>query len=294
MDAATFYKSHIEEWPKTQLIQHKGVYYKLEDENVTGSVKSRGMCWQVHDLLTKGVNHAVISSSGNAAVAFAYYCKEAGITAYVFVPINIESYRLERLQRYTSNITRTADALNKAQEFAREKGFAFVRQSTDDNATKGYEGLYDELSLQLRDQNIRMDEVSIFFPVSSGTTVAGFYTGAQKSGSELFPQIHIVQSQAVHPLAYQFDFDVKRKSQSVVTGIVARETERGEFVVNVIHSTGGSGWVVPDTLVRKMHHELEAELRRTVSMEGALARAGLEKARQKNFALKKYSVVMLT
>src|SRR4030042_3312682 len=82
---------------KTRLIDIDNVYFKLEYENPTGSVKDRGFAYQIAKLKEKGINKAVISSSGNAAISVANYCKLANIELTVFVGRNINKRKLKIL-----------------------------------------------------------------------------------------------------------------------------------------------------------------------------------------------------
>ncbi|PIZ45764.1 hypothetical protein CO180_00715 [candidate division WWE3 bacterium CG_4_9_14_3_um_filter_41_6] len=298
MDAQAFYSVFIKDWPQTPLSFYDGVYFKCEFCNVTGSIKSRGVCWQIYELLKAGINEIVVSSSGNAGVAYAYYCQKAGIICHVFVPKSIDPIRLSRMQKITDTITVTDNTMHSAAVFATTKKVPYIQQSTDSMATYGYQGLYDELAEQLKVDDINLYDTSVFFPVSSGTTVEGFYRGSLESTPQKLPQIHIVQSQSVHPLAQEFDQRVKRKARSVVSGIVSRASDRAEVVLGAVRESKGSGWVIVDDGVLAAHQRLVAMFQdkpqSTISLEGALAYAGYLKAKERGFDLRPHSIVMLT
>ncbi|MCA9392124.1 PLP-dependent lyase/thiolase [candidate division WWE3 bacterium] len=292
-DATLFKQQFIDNWVETPLVEVDGLYLKLENKNPTGSVKDRGLSNQIYHLLLEGKETAVISSSGNAAIAASYYAQEAGVDLYCFVPRTMPPDRLEKLLTFNSNVTVTDNAIAEAESFASQTGYPLIRQSVDKNAQEGYTSLSKELSRQLEGAGVSIEQTSVFFPVSSGTAVSGFFKGLVQSAQR--PQIHIVQTSAVFTLAGEFDQPEKRKARSFVTGIVARRKENTYFndVMEAVRSTKGTGWVVSDTEIKASmawltDHDVKS------SNEGALALAGLFKARERGFALNPVPVVIIT
>src|SRR3990172_419567 len=83
----------------TGLVKKQGLFFKCEFQNPTGSVKDRGVCFQVAKLKESGIHRALISSSGNAAISAAAYCRLHGISLKVFVSPKINPHKLQVISR---------------------------------------------------------------------------------------------------------------------------------------------------------------------------------------------------
>lgn len=291
-DAKSFKAKFIDTWKETPLVEEGGIFFKLENQNPTGSIKDRGLPNQIYHLLLNNQERAVISSSGNAAISASYFAQQAGIELFVYVPRTMQADRLQKLLSLSHNVTITDHAIAEAEEFSKRSGYPLIRQSVDKNAREGYTELTHELVSQFTKQGIAVNGASLFFPVSSGTAVSGFYMGLDEGEK---PQLHIVQTASVQTIAGEFDASVKRKARSIVKGIVARKKENTYYhdVVTAVKETKGSGWVVTDDEVESaeswlLAHEINS------SNEGALALAGLFKAQKNNYELGQTLVVIIT
>ena len=61
------------------------LYFKIEANNPTGSYKDRFAAAAVSDMLAKGLNRCIATSSGNTGSALAAYCAAAGIGCEIAV-----------------------------------------------------------------------------------------------------------------------------------------------------------------------------------------------------------------
>lgn len=268
----------------THLVIADGVCFKLEYENPTGSVKDRAVVSQTENLIKLGIKEAVISSSGNAAISAAYYCKQANIELDIFVSPNILKAKLERLKEEGLRIHFTKKPVKDAHEFALKTGAFNLRQSKDEHALNGYGKIAEELIAQ----NPGID--AVFIPVSSGSIFAGVGRGFSKYRK--IPALHAVQTEAVNGIASQFDRDFTPKSKSLADAIVARFTPREKEVIELIKQTGGNGWVISDSEILEAHkylinHDLFC------SYEGGVVLATLWKA-EKNGVKYRNPVCLLT
>lgn len=257
---------------------------KREDQNPNGSFKDRGLAFQISHYKQKGVSTLVISSSGNAAISAAAYCKQAGITLQIFLSDSIDKDKLKRLEIVSKhgdvNIRNTQESRvvlhqsskpkSDAIQFAKENKLHNLRGSTDDTAIDGFETLGYELSgmVDLID--------SIFIPCSSGTSTLGMYRGLLEKKVEL-PQIHIVQTTRVHPIAKEFDKNFGETEKSLADAIVDRVAHRKDEVKEIVESTKGNGWIISDKEILESKKLLE-DKGITVSNTAALSVAGIFKA----------------
>jgi len=279
----------------TPLIQIEQIYFKREDLNPTGSLKDRGLAYQVSKAYSEGEKNLVIPSSGNAAIAAAAYCQLAGINLTAFVPGGTPKGKLKEIKKFGGEVKVTDRSLSDSIQFSRQKGFKNLRPSVDPAGIEGYKTIAFEIYKNLG----RVDD--LFLPVSSATCLVGMAEGFQILG--FLPRIHACQSTAVNSIAAEFDQDFGKTSTSLATALVARLTPRKSEALKVINQSRGWGWVVGDgdkgnkrdkgdKGVREGTRWLE-EREVETSVEGALALAAIWKAQDKGWELGK-TVCLLT
>lgn len=262
----------------TPLVKIDNVYFKCEFGNPTGSHKDRALALQITKLQIKKISEAVISSSGNAAISAAYYCKLAGIKLNIFISPNINKNKLEALKEIDCEIFQTPKPINASMKFARENNAFNLRQSTDPNALIGYEPIAKEII----QENVVPD--AFFIPVSSASSLVGIALGIEKLGYRV--PIHAVQTDAVHPISGMFDKDFQvSERKSLADAIVARYTPRESAAIKIIRQTDGWGWTISNSEMEKgrswlLSHNLDC------SYEGAATIAALWKAEKKGYKFK--------
>lgn len=259
----------------TPLVEIDGIYFKCEFKNPTGSHKDRALACQVSKLKEQGATKAVISSSGNAAISAANYCKSAGVELTVFVSSNINRNKLEILRKLNCKIIKTPRPVSDSIKYAKENGSYNLRQSTDPAAIIGYEAIAQEIIKE------GLTPDALFIPVSSGTALAGIASGFEKAGLKV--PLFAVQTDRIHPIAGIFDknFAISQED-SLADAIVARYTPRENEVTKSIRNTGGYGWVMGNSEMQNgrkwlLAHNLDC------SFEGAAALAALWKAKKAGF-----------
>lgn len=272
------YQAKFEIPRNTPLVKIDNVYFKCEFGNPTGSHKDRALALQITKLQIKKISEAVISSSGNAAISAAYYCKLAGIKLNIFISPNINKNKLEALKEIDCEIFQTPKPINASIKFARENNTFNLRQSTDPNALIGYESIAKEII----QENVVPD--AFFIPVSSASSLVGIALGIEKLGYRV--PIHAVQTDAVHPISGMFDKDFQvSERKSLADAIVARYTPRESAAIKIIRQTDGWGWTISNYEMEKgrswlLSHNLDC------SYEGAATIAALWKAEKKGYKFK--------
>jgi threonine synthase len=244
------------------------VYFKREDMHPLGSHKGRSIPTMIERYAAEGERKFVISSSGNAAIAAALAI-EPPLEITIFVGRHIDPMKLARLRGIAAakscvRIEQTDNPKQRALQEAKN-GAVNLRQSADDAALAGYQSLAEELS-------VVPGAHAVFIPTSSGTT-------AQALGAFLpNAQIHIVQTDAVHPIAALFDKNFTARETSIAGAIVDRIAYRKDAVAAAVRASGGSGWVVSDDDIRSAMALVQKTTGIGISPNAALAVAGLAKA----------------
>lgn len=265
----------------TPLEKKEGIFFKLEYENPTGSVKDRACAYQISTLVSRGIKKAVISSSGNAAISASEYCSLAGIELTVFVNPHIHPQKLDSLKRKNVFIIQSKRPKSDSIKYAKEHSLYNLRHSTDEGAKAGFMTLGFELAGETID--------AVFIPVSSGTTLVGMYEGLMRNGKN--PAIHIVQTTGIHPIASKYDHDFPLTRESLADAIVARSTPRQHEIEGIIRKSNGWGWVMEDDQIRCAHAWLQKNNLMS-SYEGAAALSAYWKAEEKGYSYQNPLIVL--
>lgn len=273
------------------------LYLKREDLHHFGSHKGRSIPRMIETYNKKfGISNFVVSSSGNTALAALLYIQNHNknnpneqLTLKIFVGNKIDSAKLEKLKtklERSPSISKDQERLiiieqvnnPKQQAFQLDKSgvVKFLRQSTDDLALTGYHELAQELD--------RIPNLSaIFIPTSSGATAQGLSEAFTHLNNK--PQLHVVQSQACHPIIDKLTnssetFSIK---PSIATAIVDKIAHRKGAVTLVVKNSHGWGWQVSDEAIRDAIKLVKDTANIDISPNSALSIAGLKKAIQNNY-----------
>lgn len=260
----------------TELANEGDLYFKLESQNPTGSVKDRSLAYQIAAHASARSKHLVQSSSGNAAISAMEYAKLHNIPLSLFLSDTANESKLKQLQE-CENLHLTPTPLGDSLIFAQNNSYPHLRQSRDPLALPGYWTIAFELFENLGD---KLSGFSIFFPVSSGTTLVGVFQGLQKLVEEgqlsSLPQFFAVQNQVYFPVAEQFLSQSELPSKidkSLASALVSPATPRLSEITNILRETNGSALVISEADLIKSWEQLES-FGIDSSAEGALALAG--------------------
>ena len=95
----------------TPIVKYENLYFKLENQNPTGSIKDRAAYNILKSLLKekaiKKGDTVVISTSGNIGIAIAYFGKELGLKVIVTMPSNMSVERINLLKKYDAEVILT-------------------------------------------------------------------------------------------------------------------------------------------------------------------------------------------
>ncbi len=286
------------------------LYFKREDLHPLGSHKGRSIPLMVDFYVKQGLANFVISSSGNAALAAGLYIKKFNrthknkLTLQIFVGEKIDKAKEKILTKILSKnifLIKIKNPKQSAFQIDKSGKAKILRQSIDDTALTGYEQLALELN---KIKNLS----AIFIPTSSGTTAQGLHAAFKKL--KLNPQIHIVQTSAVHPITEKFLLSFPQKRESVDTtkipafagmtktslagAIVDNIAHRKEMVTADITNSHGFGWIADDQQIKNTIKLVEETEKIKLSPNSALAIVGLQQAIKQNWKFDGSVVCLIT
>ncbi len=254
---------------------------KREDLHPYGSHKGRSIPKMIDLYLSKGIRHFAISSSGNAALAAAFYINKLNsenklgenekINLNILVGQNINKKKLHKIEPFKSeniNITMHDRPLQTLFNILKDQNIVGLRQSTDDNALLGYRELAEEL------EKIN-DLEAIFIGTSSGTTAQALAEYFIQKNKKV--EIHIVQTTSCHPIAINY-VDSVQEEISVADAIVDQTAIRKDKIIELINKCNGSGWIATNEQIKSAEEMTKKYANLEISNNSALSIAGLMQA----------------
>jgi threonine synthase len=273
------------------------LYLKREDLHLHGSHKGRSVPVMIEKYIQLGKTDFCISSSGNAAISAAIFVNEynakqknSKLSLKIFIGNNISEEKFKIIKKLLNKSVlsqRTSNPKQSAFQMDKEGLAQNLRQSTDDTALLGYAGLAKELAA-IKNLN------AIFIPTSSGTTAQALYEEFKKL--KLSPQIHIIQTDACHPIAEAFHLlSIKTSATPSIAGaIVDNVARRKEKVVTALKTSKGNAWVCGNKEIKNAVALTKKTEKITISPNSALAVAGLIQAIKNNWKFNGPAVCILT
>lgn len=238
-------------------VQDRGVYFKCEHLNPTGSFKDRGTVVMVSALAARGVAEAVEDSSGNAGASFAAYAARAGMKARVFIPDYAAGPKRAQIEAYGAQVvrilgprTKTTEAvLREAEEGVVYASHVYMPHGLAGIATLAF-GLYEQLG---------QAPGAVVCPVGQGSLVLGAFEGfnaLMEAGliSQL-PKLVGVQARACAPIwavytAGAAGLEWMQEGETIAEGIRTFRPLRGDDVLHAVEESGGFMEAVEEDQIR--------------------------------------------
>jgi threonine dehydratase len=165
---------------ETPLVRSKGfsdltgaeVYFKLENQQHTGSFKLRGAANCVMSLSKEQRDKGcVAASSGNHGAALAYALRELGLHGVIFVPEQTSTAKVDAIRSYGGEVrffgTDGLDTEQEARAHAEREGLYYVSPYNDASVVAGQGTCGIEIARQLPDVD------TVFIAVGGGGLISG-------------------------------------------------------------------------------------------------------------------------
>ena len=191
-NAATFLKGKIERTrvgrsPRALELPGTELFFKYENEQLTGSFKIRGALNKMNSLSEAERKRGVVASSaGNHAQGVAYGAKIFGVQANIVMPVTTPIVKVNATKSYGANVILHGEyydeAYAHAKELEKEKGYVFVHPYQDEHVIAGQGTIGLELLEDLPD----LDTVVV--PIGGGGLCSGIATALKA----LKPSVRII------------------------------------------------------------------------------------------------------
>jgi threonine dehydratase len=158
-----------------QLAGRRDVWLKREDVHELGAFKWRGALPVVRALAETGHPTIVTASTGNHGAAVAWACRELGLAARVFAPVNGNEKKLALLERLGADVRLDGADLDEAKELGRasagEEELPFFEDGAEPLQYDAYAAIGDEVLDQTGDP-----PAAVVIPVGNGALAGGIGT----------------------------------------------------------------------------------------------------------------------
>ncbi|MBI4448554.1 threonine synthase [Candidatus Woesearchaeota archaeon] len=230
-------------------IQDRGLHFKIEGDNPTGSFKDRGSTIEVSSAQALGARKVVLASTGNMGASVAAYAARGGLECTVYIPHNTTEEKLGEMRAFGTKLVKVRGDYTKAAATARKVardrgGFLCGDYSLRREGEKS-------IAFELVDSLGSVDNVVV--PMGNGTLISSLWQGFCDLASvgllRQMPRLIGVQAQGCKPIADAF---VGRHSirtvmpRTIASAIACGDPLDGELALRALSASRGRAVVVSD------------------------------------------------
>ncbi len=216
-------KTTIRKSPVALQIPGCEVFFKYENEQLTGSFKIRGATNKMKALTTAERQRGVVASSaGNHAQGVAYAAQQIGVHSTIVMPLTTPIIKVNATKSYGAKVILHGDYYDEAYAFAKnleqEKNLIFVHPFQDPHIIAGQ----GTIGLEILEEIPDLD--SIVIPIGGGGLISGVATAIKA----IRPQCKIfgvVSNQApgmMNLFHHHVNEPLKRKISTIAEGIAVK------------------------------------------------------------------------
>ena len=234
--------------------QGAATLFKLEFMMPTGSFKDRGMTVLVSYLKSRGIEHVLEDSSGNAGASLSAYAAAAGLRCRILVPETASYPKIAQIAACGADVVTIRgsrqDVADAALRMSAEIFYAshnWVPLFAEGTKTLAYE-VWEQLGFQAPD--------NVVTPLGYGSNVVGCLKGfdeLRRNGEiDRMPRIFGVQAENCAPYyaAYRAESDTLVPtdiSGTIAEGIASSKPTRVKEVLSGVRASGGAIVAVSET-----------------------------------------------
>ena len=266
---------------------------KDEGRNPTGSFKARGLSMAVSRAKELGATSIAIPSAGNAASAMAAYAAQAGLVAFVFMPVDAPEVTKAECSVYGAHVFLVNGLINDAGKIVRDMtahyGWFDVSTLKEPYRAEGKKTMGLELAEQL---GWRVPD-AIVYPTGGGTGIVGMW----KAFDELEqmgligpkrPKMVVVQAEHCAPIVRAFHAGARHAevwpdAATFAAGLRVPVAIGDYLILDAVRASGGTALTVTDAEMMDGVRYAATSEGMFVSPEAGAAVIGTKKLRESGF-----------
>ncbi len=277
--------------PLVPSVMARGLSFKLESCNPSGSYKDRFTAAEVSRLLEIGAKSCVATSSGNTGASLAAYCARYGIRAVVLVNQHAPAGKLAQMQAHGAQVVRipeftvspavTDDVFATLMNFSSVSGVPLVISAYRycPEGMRGVSSIAWELQPHAPEH--------IFVPIGGGGLYSAIVEGFASMGGRM-PRVHGVQSSGCLTVVASYlrgDDEIRPvESTTKISGLSVPTDIDGSMALALLEACDGTGISVTDDEVWAAQRLLLEREGIYAEPAGAAAFAGWQRALQEGVA----------
>lgn len=265
------------------LVGCKGLMFKIEGVNPTGSFKDRGSTIEISQAYQFGAKEIVLASTGNMGASVAAYCARGNIRCTIYVPHDTASIKLLQMDAHGARILRvngdyTLAAITAKRDYE-EKGLYLAGDYP--YRSEGEKSV----GLEIVDQ-LDNDLDYIVCPIGNRTLLHGIWKCLKEMKLlgliDRLPKILGVQATGCNTVVRAFLKGTDRIEpvypETMADAVACGDPLDGVWALRAIRESGGYGIAVTDDDAECARGMLAREEGIFAELSGALSLAGLIKA----------------
>lgn len=280
----------------------KALWVKREEQNPTGSFKSRGFSAALSIAKEYGITKVAVNSNGNAASALAAYAGRAEMEAYVFLPMDCPGLIAEECVSYGGKTVLVDGLIHDAgkivSEGESEQGWYNVGTLKEPGRAEGKKTMGLELAEQL---GWALPDV-IIYPTGGGSGIIGIWQALMQLKEmgyiqDQLPRFVSVQEQGCRPIVdavesgHSFVSALNDQVFSRPTGMRVPNPPDGQLIVSILRSSSGTATAVTPEEIQAAQADM-GKFGVSASPEGAATWAALLNLRAQGWIRPKERVVL--
>ena len=279
--------------PRGPFAHYERLTIKDESPNPTGTFKARGMSAAISRAKELGVQAVALPSAGNAGAAAAAYAARAGLSCYVFMPVDTPAPIIGECIAYGARVYLVKGLINDCGRLvgrgAAARGWFDLSTLKEPYRVEGKKTMGYEVAEQM---GWTLPDV-IVYPTGGGTGLVGMWKAFGEMEAlgwigPARPRMVAVQAEGCQPIVRAWAAgaaasELHRNAHTAASGLRVPKPLGDYIILTILRESGGTAVAVTDEEMLRAQREMAEHQGILAAPEGAATWAGLKKLLEKGW-----------